>query len=76
MGDRTHVTITVLKEQAEETKKIFDTNGSTYYQYDLDEPGDHAHFLFAEVNYGELPDLVDLEAAGIAYTSHWDAGSE
>lgn len=75
MGDRTSVTLTVLKEQALAATALFDGL----------EP-DHAvenegvlplmYFSFYEVNYGDLPFLDALQEAGIAFDSEWDHGGE
>lgn len=71
MGDRTTVTLSVLKEQAEEAKKHFD-----YGADNESEAGKLIHFEFYEVNYGTLGFLKQLTAAGIAYDSEWGHGSE
>lgn len=74
MGDRTRVTLTVLRSQAEKAQELF----SEGY-----EPEDTIHsdsllysWEFDEVNYGRLPFLDRLKTAGIAYDSAWDNGDE
>ena len=72
MGDRTRVTLTVLRSQAEKAQELFsegyeseDTihSDSLLYSWEFD-----------EVNYGRLPFLGGLKTAGIAYDSAWDNG--
>lgn len=71
MGDRTTVTLTILESQQDEALKHF---GSVADEAWLDEP--LAYHQFHEVNYGTLDFLDKLKAAGIAYESEWDRGSE
>lgn len=71
MGDRTSVTLTVLTSQAEEAAKHFDEENNDYYTTE-----DKTHYEFYEVNYGTLSFLDKLQNNGIAYDSHWQAGSE
>ena len=71
MGDRTTVTLTILKSQQDEALKHFDFVADEAW---LDEP--LAYHQFYEVNYGTLDFLDKLKAAGIAYESEWDHGSE
>lgn len=74
MGDRTHVTLIVPTELAEEAKAIIDATKVDAYQ---DEPyGSVTHFYFDEVNYGDLPFLGVLQDAGIPYNSEWESGDE
>lgn len=76
MGDRTSVTLTVLTSQKAEAEKIFMADG---YEADHMTDDDHiglSHFSFYEVNYGDLPCLSDLTAAGIAHDSCWDHGGD
>lgn len=71
MGDRTYVTLTVLKSQEKEAMSLF--------CYDPDEDwfeDQFSYFGFAEVNYGTLSFLSDLQAAGIAYDSRWEQGGD
>ena len=72
MGDRTRVTLTVLRSQAEKAQELFsegyeseDTIASDSLLYSWE---------FDEVNYGRLPFLGGLKTAGIAYDSGWDNG--
>lgn len=72
MGDRTRVTLTVLRSQAEKAQELFsegyeseDTIASDSLLYSWE---------FDEVNYGHLPFLGGLKTAGIAYDSGWDNG--
>lgn len=71
MGDRTDVTLSFLESQQKEAVKHFDFAASDTW---LDEP--IAYFRFEDVNYGELDFLYKLKAAGIAYESEWNRGSE
>lgn len=74
MGDRTYVTLTVPKELEAEARQIIELSGEESENDDHDD--EWATFGFSEVNYGELSFLKNLQAAGIAYNSHWCAGSE
>jgi len=75
MGDRTCVTLTVLKEQALHATALFDG-------WEPEHAVEHEgllplmYFTFYEVNYGDLPFLDALQEAGIAFDSDWDHGSE
>lgn len=71
MGDRTTVTLTVLKEQASEAEQHFDFQPE---YNDFDET--FAHFVFYEVNYGTLEFLPKLIEAGIPFDSDWDSGGD
>lgn len=71
MGDRTTVTLSFLESQQDEALKHFDSEANESW---LDEP--LAYHRFEEVNYGTLDFLDKLKAAGIAYESEWDRGSE
>lgn len=72
MGDRTSVTLMVLKEQQAATEAIL--------KDDIDKHEDtlkpFVYYYFYEVNYGNLGYCDELEAAGIAFDSSWDHGSE
>jgi hypothetical protein len=70
MGDRTTVTLTVLKSQEADAQNIFDSD-SEYRS----ENGVLVECTFHEVNYGNLDFLDQLQEAGIAYDSRWEAGS-
>lgn len=73
MGDRSYVTLSVLKSQAELAKAFMDYEPNDEGNFD----GDRCtYFSFEEVNYGELEFLDALQAAGIAYLSEWEGGSE
>ena len=71
MGDRTTVTLSFLESQQDEALKHFDAEEADAW---LQEP--LAYHQFEEVNYGELEFLDKLKAAGIAYESEWDRGSD
>lgn len=71
MGDRTTVTLSFLESQQDEALKHFDSVASDAW---LNEP--LAYHQFEDVNYGELDFLDKLKAAGIAYESEWDRGSD
>ena len=74
MGDRTTVTLTVLKEHAEEAQLHFDGWEAEY----IDNDASHRfqRFTFYEVNYGTLPFLAELMEAGIPFDSDWDHGGD
>ena len=71
MGDRTTVTLSVLESQKNEAQEYFEFEDNCHW---FDEP--LAYYQFEEVNYGTLDFLDKLKAAGIAYESQWDRGSE
>lgn len=71
MGDRTTVTLSFLESQEKKALQHFDYEASEAW---WDEP--FAYHRFEEVNYGRLDFLDKLKAAGIAYESEWDRGSE
>lgn len=71
MGDRTTVTLSFLESQQDEALKYFDSDADEAW---LHEP--LVYHQFNEVNYGTLNFLDKLKAAGIAYESEWDRGSE
>ena len=74
MGDRTTVTLTVLKSQKDEAITIGLADG---YEPDHVSESNHlAHIAYYEVNYGELTFLPQLTAAGIAFDSDWDHGGD
>ncbi len=73
MGDRTSVTLSVLKEQYIEAACFF---GDFEPDHIASDDVGFSHVSFYEVNYGDLPFLDDLQMAGIAFDSHWDPGSE
>lgn len=72
MGDRTTVTLTILKSQSKEAEKLFLFNqlGSDFANEQFME------YVFHDVNYGNLSELPSLQNMGIAYTSRWEAGAE
>ena len=71
MGDRTTVTLTVLLSQENEAKELMNFEPEDSWEGDI-----HTYFEFQEVNYGTLDFLPQFKAAGIAYDSHWERGSE
>lgn len=72
MGDRTYVNLYVPAELAEQARPIIkESDGDPY---DEGEANHLYNFGFDQVNYGELQCLDDLQKAGIAYDSDWDAG--
>ena len=75
MGDRTYVTLTVLKTHAQRVAEIYDTKPSGASLCAPHHPS-LAHFVFDEVNYGELHDLDELQVEGIAFDSSWERGYE
>ena len=74
MGDRTDVTLTIIKEHEELAQPILETYGGGA-EVSLDQEGLISLF-FEEVNYGELPFLNLLEEQGIPYDSDWGDGGE
>ena len=75
MGDRTTVNLYVLRSQAQRAQKLFSKDFESEEQVMLD--GSYLFsWSFEEVNYGELPFLSELTAAGIAFDSAWDNGDE
>lgn len=70
MGDRSFVSLTVMKEHGEQVGDIYDD------MPDRSLDGASAIFEFNEVNYGELEHLDQLQTLGIAYDSHWEDGGE
>lgn len=72
MGDRTSVTLVVLTSQAKAAQALFDVAADQQINHD----NYLSNFVFYEVNYGNLAFLDELVAAGIAFDSYWDAGSE
>jgi hypothetical protein len=71
MGDRTYVTLSVLKTQEREA--------ASHFPFDPEEDwldDQLAHFGFPEINYGNLGFLFELRAAGIAYDSRWESGGD
>jgi len=74
MGDRTSVTLTVLKEQSAAAQALFEYKPD----HESEDMGSMplCYFSFYEVNYGDLPFLDALQDAGIAFDSDWDHGSE
>ena len=71
MGDRTSVTLTVLKCHSEAVEKVF----SGFCSKELITKA-RVEYLFEEVNYGTLRALPELQKQGIAYDSAWGWGSE
>lgn len=90
MGDRTHVTLTLRREDYERIKKEpwFD-DGNIVEDLGIPLPGragnggrsmtsaeEFTVCQYEEVNYGELEFLEELASRGIAYTSRWEAGGD
>jgi len=76
MGDRSSVTLSVLKGQKDAVRAII--RAATGSAMSGDESYDELtwDFNWDEVNYGQLEFLPQLLAAGIPYDSAWEAGSE
>jgi len=71
MGDRTSVELAVLNSHAATAEEMF------VYAANIKEIGECiTYFYFDDINYGELPFLNALLAAGIAYSSEWQRGGE
>lgn len=79
MGDRTTVTLTVLRSQADEAKRITEHSQSEDNEFDL-YGVEFIDLIFHDVNYGDLNRgskwLDKLMHEGIAFDSRWDSGSE
>jgi hypothetical protein len=75
MGDRTTVTLTVLTAHADRAGEIFDEDNLSE-EASESQDGLLTHFVFYEVNRGNLDFLDELTAAGISYDSRWEDGSE
>jgi hypothetical protein len=76
MGDRTYVSLYVLKEHADEAKKIIKVSADGMPSDEGASSADTLYlFGFDEVNYGDLKCLPQLQAAGIAFDSSWERGS-
>lgn len=77
MGDRTTVTVHVLKEDFELAKSFFENHSETPSET---HEADYSHlcgFVFYDVNYGEL-DCTDTlrDHAPFAFDYEWEAGCE
>lgn len=70
MGDRTSVSLMILKSDAAIAEPIM---GECDHHYEDDT---HCFYDFNEVNYGELECLGDLQNAGIPFNSTWDHGGD
>ena len=70
MGDRTWVTITVLKESLDQVKEIF----SDFYDIEIVEGDYLACLYFDEVNNGCVEEQDDLTEKGIPYNYVWGIG--
>lgn len=79
MGDRTTVTLTVLRSQADKAREIFEHGQNVDIDFELNGV-EYVDFTFNGVNYGDLDRgtkwLTKLIENGIAFDSQWDAGSE
>lgn len=74
MGDRTHVTLTVLTEHVIHAKAMLEPqDGEPSEEYD---DGVTTTLCFEEVNYGTLEALEQFQAAGIPYSSQWGSGGD
>ena len=76
MGDRTTVTLTVLSSQLEAAKGILKKKAGEPWEKNEISQQPLKSLIFDEVNYGDLPGLKNLQAAGIAYDSEWGQGGE
>lgn len=72
MGDRTSVILTVLKEHAEEAKRLIKPEEGD--PYDECEEDDLIELRYDQVNYGTIDALEGFVAAGIPYVFSWDPG--
>lgn len=79
MGDRSSVILKVLYSQRARVTELLDDSAGTYSEISVViGPQDYTKFTlltFHEVNYGELPGLLELANQGIAYDVFWEAGS-
>lgn len=79
MGDRTSVTLTIPAVYKEAALVIFgdETPADSFINgVAKDNPHNLHCFAWYEVNYGTLPFLDALMAAGIPFDSNWDHGGE
>lgn len=78
MGDRTSVSLMILKED----KEKFESNAKAIDADDYDsnapwhEDEKFVYYQYYEVNYGNLPFIDDLIRLGIPHDTEWDSGSE
>jgi hypothetical protein len=79
VGDRTTVTLTVLKSQFDAVKAITVNTADSDNEFELN-GFEFVDLIFDEVNYGDLNRgtkwLDMLMAQGIAFDSRWESGSE
>jgi hypothetical protein len=76
MGDRTSVDLYVPAELKDQAIEVIETSSYGFDDQGLYQVEGLYHFSFYEVNYGELPFLKQLAAAGIAFDSCWGSGDE
>jgi len=78
MGDRTSVSLFFLASQKEKVDTILkDIDEEPQWEDAAQEDGQKLlAYHYDEVNYGELGFLNLLQAAGIAYESAWNSGSD
>lgn len=74
MGDRTHVTLTVLTAQAARAKALCRRHCGDWEEEH--EQGGFTYLCFDEVNYATLDAEQPLQAMGIAYDKEWEAGGD
>lgn len=73
MGDRTDVTLTVLKQHVEEAIDLIEPEkGQPSYLDDQDE--DTVTLTYEQVNYGTIKALVQFSRMGIPYSFQWGSG--
>lgn len=73
MGDRTNVTLTVLRQHQQEAIDLIDSEQGQ--PSDIDTQDDQTVSLtYEEVNYGTIHKLPALVRAGIPYSFEWGSG--
>ncbi len=75
MGDRTTVTLTVLKEHKDQVIEILRREEGLPSETEEDEDG-LVVLTYEEVNYGEIDDLVIVRSRHIPFSFEWAAGGD
>ena len=73
MGDRTTVTLTVLKQHQKEAIDLIDSEQGQPSEIDQDDD-ETVTLTYEEVNYGTIEKLPELARAGIPYSFEWGSG--
>lgn len=73
MGDRTQVTLTVLRQHLQEAIDLIDPEQGQPSEIDPQD-NDTVSLIYEEVNYGTIEHLGLLRSAGIPYSFEWGSG--